>query len=79
MANAEQALANTPPTMFGLESVTKEFTAMAILILQERNKLHVQDPICTYISSCPQAWQPITLIGAESSSHSSKKNHWTFS
>ena len=34
---------------------------MAILILQERGKLRIHDPICTYLSPCPQAWQPITI------------------
>jgi CubicO group peptidase (beta-lactamase class C family) len=61
VANADQALANTPTTMFGIGSVTKEFTAMAILILQERGKLHLHDPICTYLTPCPQTWQPITI------------------
>lgn len=61
LANDDPVLANTPTTMFGLGPVTEEFTAMAILILQERGKLHIPDPICTYLSSCPVAWQPITI------------------
>src|ERR1700726_1793209 len=40
LANADRSLVNTPTTQFGIGSVTKEFTAMAILILQERGKLH---------------------------------------
>lgn len=61
MANTDLSLANTPTTMFGIGSVTKEFTAMAILMLQERGKLHIHDPICTYLSPCPQSWQQITI------------------
>jgi CubicO group peptidase (beta-lactamase class C family) len=61
LANDDSVLANTPTTMFGLGPVTEEFTAMAILILQERGKLHIPDPICTYLSSCPPAWQPIAI------------------
>src|ERR1700676_2324306 len=61
LANADRSLVNTPTTLFGIGSVTKEFTAMAILILQERGKLHIHDRICTYLSPCPQAWQPITI------------------
>jgi CubicO group peptidase (beta-lactamase class C family) len=34
---------------------------MAILILQERGKLHTQDAICLYIADCPTTWQPITM------------------
>jgi CubicO group peptidase (beta-lactamase class C family) len=61
LANADRSLVNTPTTLFGIGSVTKEFTAMAILILQERGKLHIHDRICIYLSPCPQAWQPITI------------------
>ncbi|MBV9259152.1 MAG: beta-lactamase family protein [Ktedonobacteraceae bacterium] len=52
---------NTPHTRFYLGSVTKEFTAMAILILQQRGKLHVRNSICAYIASCPRTWQHVTI------------------
>jgi hypothetical protein len=45
LANAEHQVANTPETRFRLGSITKQFTAMANLILQERGKLVVEDPI----------------------------------
>jgi CubicO group peptidase (beta-lactamase class C family) len=61
LANHESSLPNTPTTMFGIGAVTKAFTAMAILILQERGKLHIHDSICTYLAPCPHAWQPITI------------------
>ena len=61
MANLEHGVANTPQTVFRLGSVTKQFTALAIVLLQERGKLSVNDPICKYLSDCPQAWQPITI------------------
>ena len=38
-ANLEWNIANTPDTKFRLGSVTKQFTAMCILILQEEHKL----------------------------------------
>lgn len=41
--------------------MTKQFTAMAILMLQAQDKLNVQDRICDYISDCPTAWQEITI------------------
>jgi CubicO group peptidase (beta-lactamase class C family) len=34
---------------------------MAILILQRRGKIDVQDRVCYYVSNCPPAWQAITL------------------
>ena len=61
MANFEHSVPNTPQTVFRLGSVTKQFTGMAIVMLQERGKLSVNDPICKYLSDCPQAWQPITI------------------
>ncbi len=61
MANAEWDIPNTPQTKFRLGSITKQFTAASILLLQERGKLSVQDPICKYIAECPKAWEPVTI------------------
>ncbi len=61
MANWQTQVPNTPLTRFYLGSVTKEFTAMAILLLQQRGKLDVHKPICAYISPCPSPWQPVTI------------------
>lgn len=61
MANYELDVPNTPNTVFRLGSLTKQFTAMAVMMLQERNKLNVQDSICKYLDNCPAAWQPITI------------------
>jgi CubicO group peptidase (beta-lactamase class C family) len=61
MADWQRRVPNTPDTRFYLGSTSKQFTAMAILILQERGKLHVSDHLCTYIVPCPPAWQPVTI------------------
>lgn len=61
MTDRAQATPNTPQTRFRIASLTKQFTAMAILILQTRGALHVNDPICAYLDDCPPAWQPITI------------------
>jgi D-alanyl-D-alanine carboxypeptidase len=60
-ANAEWQIANSPDTKFRLGSITKQFTSMLIMRLQEQGKLTVQDPICTHLSPCPDAWKPITI------------------
>ncbi|MCY7277890.1 MAG: beta-lactamase family protein, partial [Phormidesmis sp. CAN_BIN44] len=60
-ADREKHLANTAQTKFRIGSLTKQFTAMAILILQAQGKLNVHDRICTYLSECPATWQKITL------------------
>ena len=52
---------NTVHTNFRIASLTKQFTAACILLLQERGRLNVHDPIARYLSGLPAAWQPITV------------------
>lgn len=61
MANHDWDIANTAETKFRIGSITKQFTAMSILLLQEAGKLTIQDPICTYIEDCPAAWADVTI------------------
>jgi CubicO group peptidase (beta-lactamase class C family) len=61
MANREHDVPNTLETKFRVGSVTKQFTAMAVMILAERGKLNLKDPICKYVESCPKAWAPVTV------------------
>jgi len=61
MANIEHGVPNTPHTKFRIGSITKQFTAMAIMMLQERGWLNVQDSICIYVPDCPRAWEAITI------------------
>ena len=60
-ANAEHNVPNTPDTKFRLGSLTKQFTAVAILQLEEQGKLKVTDPACNYLPNCPATWRPITI------------------
>lgn len=53
MANYELDVPNRPDTKFRLASVTKQFTAMAIMQLQEQGLLKVTDPISKYIPDYP--------------------------
>ncbi len=61
LANREDGAPNEPITKFRIASLSKPFTAMAILMLQEEGKLSVNDLICSYIASCPAAWQEVTI------------------
>jgi CubicO group peptidase (beta-lactamase class C family) len=61
MADVKAGIPNAPDTKFRIASVTKEFTAMAILELQARGKLNIQDPVCKYVPDCPKDWAPITI------------------
>jgi CubicO group peptidase (beta-lactamase class C family) len=61
MANLEHDVPCAPNTKFRLGSITKQFTAMAILILQERGKLAVTDKVKKYIANAPKSWDDITI------------------
>jgi CubicO group peptidase (beta-lactamase class C family) len=61
MANREHAVPNTPETKFRIGSITKQFTAMAILILQDRGKIHVEDRVGDHLTTVPDTWQELTI------------------
>lgn len=61
LANREHSVPNKLETPFRLGSVTKQFTAMAVMILVERGKLDVNDPICKYVENCPKVWAGIRI------------------
>lgn len=54
MASLELGVRNTPQTRFHIASVSKSFTAAAILLLEERGKLSVRDPVSKYVPDYPQ-------------------------
>ena len=60
-ANLEHQIPNGPQTKFRIASLTKQFTAMEVLILQEKGLLNVEDGVCKYLGDCPEPWQKITL------------------
>jgi CubicO group peptidase (beta-lactamase class C family) len=47
--NAEEGLPATATTVHGIGSITKSFTAVAIMQLQDRGKLKVTDPVVKYL------------------------------
>jgi len=60
-ANREWNVPNTLTTRFRLASLTKQFTATAILQLREKGRLSLQDSVCKYLDPCPPSWEPVTL------------------
>ena len=50
-----------PTSRFRLASVSKQFTAAAILRLQDDGVLSVDDPVCRWITPCPQGWETLRL------------------
>lgn len=61
-ANLEWNIPNSPQAKFRLGSVTKQFTAACILLLEERGKLKIDDPIKKYVTDAPAAWDKITIF-----------------
>ena len=53
MASLEHQVTNSPQTKFRIGSVTKQFTAAAILQLQDRGQLDVQESVATYLPEYP--------------------------
>ncbi len=54
-ADWEQGIGITLETNFRLASVTKQFTAMAVLLLAERGQLRLEDTLAEYFTELP-AW-----------------------
>ena len=61
MADLEWGNANAPDVKFRLGSLTKQFTAALVLLLQEDGKLKISDPVSKYLPDAPKTWEKITL------------------
>ncbi len=61
MADLEQKISATPATNYRLASMTKQFTAAAILLLMEEGKLKLDDSIRRWLPSLPEVADPITI------------------
>jgi D-alanyl-D-alanine carboxypeptidase len=60
-ANLETNSRTTPNTVYKLASVGKQFIATEILLLEQTNKLKVDDLLTKYIPDVPEAWRGIRL------------------
>jgi CubicO group peptidase (beta-lactamase class C family) len=61
MASLEHGVALSPRSVLDVGSISKQFTAMAILMLQKEGKLSLDDPIRKYIPEMPAYADKITL------------------
>ncbi len=61
MASLEWQVPNVPEAKFRLGSLTKQFTATLVLLLQQDGKLNINDPVSKYLPDSPPAWAKITL------------------
>lgn len=61
LANVEWAIPIAPDTVFRLASITKQFTATAIMLLAEAGKLSVDDPLTKFLPTYPTSGHEITV------------------
>lgn len=61
LADRENGVPYGPDTVFSIGSITKQFTAAAILKLETQGKLSVEDSISKYLSGVPEDKRAITL------------------
>ena len=61
LANLEDDDKATPATNYRLASVSKQFTAAAILLLAEQGRLKLDDPVRQWLPSLPETTSAVTL------------------
>ncbi len=61
VANLEYGIPIRPETIFHVASVSKQFTAMAVVVLESDGKLSVDDDVRKYLPELPDYGQKITI------------------
>lgn len=61
LADRERNIQNAPATKFPIYSVTKQFTAAAIMVLVQDGKVSLDDPISKFYSASPPAWRDVKI------------------
>ena len=61
MADLERRVPATPETDYRLASVSKQFTAMAVMLLATGGKLRYDQPVRDFLPELPVAAQPVTI------------------
>nr|WP_318284184.1 MULTISPECIES: serine hydrolase [unclassified Methylobacterium] len=61
LADREWEIPNTPQTHFRIGSLTKAFTAAAVLKLAEAGRLELDDSVRRWVPTVPEAWAGVSL------------------
>jgi CubicO group peptidase (beta-lactamase class C family) len=61
LADIENGVPVTPRTVFGLASVTKTFTGLALLLLVEEGKVKLDDTLGKYLPQLVPKWRNLTI------------------
>jgi CubicO group peptidase (beta-lactamase class C family) len=60
-ADLERPLKATPETLYQIGSLTKPFTALAVLLLAEEGKIRLDEPVSYHLPELPQECRAITV------------------
>jgi CubicO group peptidase (beta-lactamase class C family) len=60
-ANLEHQVRVSPETIFSIASLTKQFTAAAVMLLVQDGRLSLDRSITPYLRGAPEQWGPITV------------------
>src|SRR3954467_6583369 len=61
LADVEHNVPVTDDTVFQLASVTKQFTAAAVMQLVEDGRVSLDDAVSKHVDALPEAWQKVTI------------------
>ena len=61
LASVELHVPASEDSVFEIGSITKQFTAAALLMLVEEGKVGLDEPISRYLAGVPKAWSAITV------------------
>jgi CubicO group peptidase (beta-lactamase class C family) len=74
LADAEAGTACTPQTRFQISSISKQFAAVAAMLLAESGQLNPAEPVARWFPGCPPQWQRVTLHHLLT--HTAGVRHW---
>ncbi len=61
LANLELCVPATNNTVYQIGSLTKQFTATAIMLLVNASNIHLDEPISSYLAKTSTAWRNVTV------------------
>lgn len=61
VANIASATPATPATVFQIGSITKQFTASAIMLLVQDGRISLDDKVSRHLPTAPASWNAITI------------------
>lgn len=61
LANVELNVPVRPDTVFQIQSITKTFTASAVMVLVEEGKIGLDDKTTRHLDGLPESWKEITV------------------